>query len=239
MDFLVFLVILFVAIVVFGGIAVFVTTSNRRKEIDGVISQIPGFTASAQYVGADGGSGIALDEERSLVCLLSRSDVGITHRLVGYRDILSAELFEDGHTVVKTARANQVGGVLVGGLLLGGAGAVIGGLSGKKVETGSVNRIELRLVVNDSAAPTHDVVFLAATSKRDSVLYKSAADDARKWQARVDVLIKAADEELQGKSDVRQSVTSVSDELRKLAELRDTGILTDSEFESQKARLLG
>lgn len=32
---------------------------------------------------------------------------------------------------------------------------------------------------------------------------------------------------------------SVADELRKLAELRDAGVLTDAEFAAQKARLLG
>jgi hypothetical protein len=32
---------------------------------------------------------------------------------------------------------------------------------------------------------------------------------------------------------------SVADELRKLADLRDTGVLTDDEFAAQKARLLG
>jgi hypothetical protein len=31
----------------------------------------------------------------------------------------------------------------------------------------------------------------------------------------------------------------IADELKKLAELRDAGVLTDDEFASQKARLLG
>jgi Short C-terminal domain len=32
---------------------------------------------------------------------------------------------------------------------------------------------------------------------------------------------------------------SVADEIRKLAELRDAGVLTDAEFAAQKSRLLG
>jgi len=38
--------------------------------------------------------------------------------------------------------------------------------------------------------------------------------------------------------DVKVTGTDVTDEFRKLAELRDEGILTDEEFQSQKTRLL-
>lgn len=39
--------------------------------------------------------------------------------------------------------------------------------------------------------------------------------------------------------DVSPSVASVADELKKLAELRDVGVLTEGEFAAQKAVLLG
>ena len=34
-------------------------------------------------------------------------------------------------------------------------------------------------------------------------------------------------------------MASVADELKKLAELRDAGVLTEEEFDTQKAKLLG
>ena len=46
-------------------------------------------------------------------------------------------------------------------------------------------------------------------------------------------------EEQQNSPPVVQSNVSVADELRKFAELRDLGIITDEEFEAQKAKLLG
>lgn len=46
-------------------------------------------------------------------------------------------------------------------------------------------------------------------------------------------------EERQNSPPVVQSNVSVADELRKFAELRDLGIITDEEFEAQKAKLLG
>jgi uncharacterized protein YcfJ len=72
---------------------------------------------------------------------------------------------------------------LVGGLLLGGVGAVIGGLSGKKVGKGKVKRIELRLVVNNSSDPVHAICFLANETNRDGFVYKTASDQARQWAA--------------------------------------------------------
>lgn len=44
----------------------------------------------------------------------------------------------------------QIGGVVVGGLLLGGVGAIIGGLSGKTETSGKISRIDLRLIVNEA-----------------------------------------------------------------------------------------
>lgn len=234
------IVIIFVVAVVAIGVGSAIHTSNKQKEIGSAISQISGFTASYQHLGADGDNGIAIDEERSMICLFKRGNGGLTRRVIDYRDILSSELFEDGHTVVKTVRSSQVGGALVGGVLLGGVGAVIGGLSGKKVESGKINQIDLRLVVNDSANPTHEISFLAVESKRDGFLYKTSSELARQWQARLDVLIKLADrEDSSSRSALPKEATSLSHELRKLADLRDGGILTDAEFFAQKARLLG
>lgn len=234
------MVIIFVVVIVVIGVGSAIQTSNKQNEIGTAISQIPGFTASYQHLGANGDNGIAIDEERAKVCLFRRESGVLTHRAVDYRDILSSELFEDGHTVVKTVRSSQVGGALIGGILLGGVGAVIGGLSGKKVESGKIKRIDLRLVVNDAANPTHEICFLAVESKRDGFLYKTSSELARQWQGRLDVLIKRADrEDTSSKSAAKKEAPSLSDELRKLADLRDSGILTDTEFATQKAKLLG
>ena len=234
------IVIIFVIAIVAIGVGSAIHTSNKQKEIGVAIANIPGFSPSFQHLGADGDNGIAIDERQSKVCLFKRGNGALSHRVIDYRDVLSSEIFEDGHTVVKTVRSSQVGGALVGGVLLGGVGAVIGGLSGKKVESGKVNRIDLRLVVNDSTHPTHEVCFLSVESKRDGFLYKTSSEQARQWQARLDVLIKRADrEDATNRVAAPKEVQSLSDELRKLAELRESGILTDAEFAAQKARLLG
>jgi len=245
MDFsTLFIIVVAVFVAAIGiAIAVAINTANRQKEMGASIAAVPGFTATYQYRGADGANGIAIDEPNEKVCLVSHSIVGsVTNRVVPYRDIISSELFEDGKTITRTVRSSQIGGALVGGLLLGGVGAVIGGLSGKRVETGKVRRIDLRLVINDPARPTHDVCFLAVETNRNGYLHKLTSELARQWQARFDVIIKRAEREdaASGQQQAEKPASlSVADELRKLADLRSAGILTDAEFDAQKAKLLG
>ncbi len=236
--------VLFVVLVVIGIIISILRSqyiSNQRKEISGSVAKLPGFTSSFQYSGVDGQSGIAIDEPNAKVCLLHRNTGILKHRVVTHRDIISSELFEDGATITKTIRSSQIGGAVVGGVLLGEAGAVIGGLSGKKVEETTIKRIELRLVVNDSTEPVHNVCFLNSESKRGGILYNIAAKEARQWQARMVVLIKRAERESLGEQQSQSNSSasfSVSDELRKLAELKLAGVLTEGEFNAQKTKLL-
>ncbi len=60
-------------------------------------------------------------------------------------------------------------------------------------------------------------------------------DEAERAKALIETKIQAA---LAAQTVSNRQSRSVADELRKLAELRDRGIITESEFQSQKAKLL-
>ena len=135
--------------------------------------------------------------------------------------------------------------------MLGGVGAVIGGLSGRKTNTEKVTKITLRIIVNDPANPIYDVCFLSSETNKNSATYKSAIEKAQEWLARLDVMIKRADkineaqpiaetiQKVKKSKKVKKAKTScsVSDELIKLTDLRDGGLLTDAEFEHRKSKL--
>lgn len=243
MSFLGMIAFVFCAAIV-GGILLAVVNASKRRDMTDSLGAIPEFSPSFQYMGPTGDNGIAVDEKRFKVCLLTRTAGQIRHRIIAHTDVISSEIFEDGETVTKAVRSSQIGGVVVGGLLLGGVGAVIGGLSGKRVQQGKVKRIELRLTINDASQPTHTVSFLGQEVARTTLLYKMTAEAARTWQARMDVLIKRADSE--SHSNAVASLTpslpapagSVADEIRKLADLKAQGLLTQAEFESEKSKLL-
>lgn len=235
-------VIIFVAVVVVGAIAQAIDTSNKKKAMDDHLDRIKDFSATQKVIGLDGNTGLAIDEQRKKICLIDHRQQNVTTRVFVYKDLLSSEIFEDGVTVTKTVRSSQLGGALIGGLALGGVGAIIGGLSGKTQTSGRVKKIDLRLTVNDTQNPLHNINFLDLEINKDTSLYKLAIEQARHWHGLIEVLIKRADleDKVTNMNDApKLPLGSVADELKKLAELRDAGVLSHEEFQQQKTRLLG
>lgn len=241
MEIIIFLVVVAVVYVVIR--AIFISSKKMSMTIE--LSLLGDFSSSQKVIGADGNSGISIDEEREKVCLINKRLIGNNIDVLSYRDILSSEIFEDGETIIKTARGSQVAGALIGGLAIGGVGAIIGGLSGKKTSSDKVKKIDLRIIVNRTENPIHDINFLNLESKKSEWFYKQAMKKARHWHGLMEVLIRRADSEdaaIQGElvdeTPKLISNVSVADELAKLGELKKQGLLTNDEFLSQKAKLL-
>ena len=192
MDFWTWVIMILVGAIVVAVIQG-INTSNKKKEMDDHLGQIKDFSATQKVMGSDGNTGLAIDERRKKICLINHRQRGVTKRVFLYKDLLSSEIFEDGATVTKTVRSSQLGGALIGGLALGGVGAIIGGLSGKTQTSGKVKRVDLRLTVNDTNNPLHDVNFLNLETKKDGILYKHPIQQARHWHGLIEVLIKRAD----------------------------------------------
>lgn len=214
--------------------------------MDYKMASVSNFDATQKIVGIDNNTSIAIDENRKKVCLINFRNK--QSRIFSYRDLLSSEIFEDGATVTKTMRGSQIGGALVGTVLLGGVGTIIGGLSGKRKTTGTVNKIDLRVTVNDTKNPVYEINFLSKETKKDKQMYQQAIQQARHWHGLIEVLIKRADIEDNQKTNVDVTApliqqasqqSSVADEVKKLADLKASGVLTVQEFEQQKRKLLG
>ena len=81
-------------------------------------------------------------------------------------------------------RGSQLAGIAVGGALLGGIGAVVGGLSGSSRSVNNVTKVVLRFVTDDFDKPKHDIVlldwsFAKKGMTRDNGIYKEALETAR------------------------------------------------------------
>lgn len=220
---------------------------SHMRKMCGYLDGLDGFETTCKIIADDEKSGMAIDDERRNICLITFHNHNPIGRILSYKDLMSSELFEDGVTLTKTSRTSQVAGALVGSALLGGVGAIIGGLSGRTESSiGKVNRIDFRLLVNDTSNPSHEVCFLAKAAMKNSPEYTKAIREARHWQGLMEVLIKRADEEDSANQkaptdSVLMPTTlfqSLADEIKKLAELRDSGVLTAEEFQQQKNKLL-
>lgn len=205
---------------------------------------IPDFTATHKLLSSPFNASqpaILIDDQRQKVCLLNQMP-DPSPRIFPYQDLLGVEIVEDGLSVVatKTSRTSQLGSALVGGVLFGGAGAIVGGLSGKTVSTAHdrVNAVQLRLLVDDISHPHFVVDFLGKQVSKLSAEYSSALAQARQWHGVLEVLIRRMDAEDQHHLAAPPAFSYVADELRKLAQLKSDGILTEEEFQSQKQDLL-
>lgn len=153
----------------------------------------------------------------------------IYSKLISYKDILSVEILADDKSIEKAQRESKVGAGLMGTILFGIPGLIIGGILNK----GDIRKLELCLMINDTNNPYEKILFNTTKVWSGSDLLKI---DIKDWFAVCSILIERADkEDLEKESN---GVSSISDELLKLNDLKEKGILTDEEFQTQKLRLL-
>jgi len=189
-----------IGLIIFGAVVsvgiTFYAQAHQRKKTLGVCEELTkekGFTVSKKIFSINGKKGVAYDKNTQEICLITTSKKKNYFKIVKYKDILSCEIFVDGGSVSRTSRTSQLGGALVGGILLGGVGAVVGSLTGKKISSGTVERVDLRIVVNDIDNPLHEINLLDHETKKSGQAHKMVDDEAREWKAVFDILIRKAD----------------------------------------------
>jgi len=133
---------------------------------------------------------VAVDNDRHKVVFAYNDGSNISIEMFSASDILESELIENNQSVIKTSRSSQVAGAAVGGILFGGLGAVVGGVTGKKVETVVVDTVGVRVTVNNLASPVRNYYFLNSPVPKNSPQYNSAISQATHWHGVFSALIK-------------------------------------------------
>jgi hypothetical protein len=225
-------VVLGVAIFFYGWMSVL---AKKRSEyrFGRLLRQSPEFVPTQSYIGINGG--ISIDERGTLALV----DLPNRVRFVGYWDLVEVELQEDGETVTRTSRSSQFASAVVGGVLFGGVGAVVGGLTGKKVTgRGKVTRLSLKIVVNSTSRPMFVLEMLARPQKRDAA-YNQLRAMADHWHGLTSVLIRRAQKDDSPRVVAASPVSSsVAEQLTQMSVLVDKGLLTSEEFSVEKRKLL-
>lgn len=172
-----------------------------------------------------------------------------THKILNYSDIMNVTYEEDGNTLFTKSMTRTVGGALVGGALLGGAGAIVGGLSGDTSQNKKVQSMNIKILVRNTTTPSvnlpinlKDETFNTKEEKSRKT-YKKRIQEANEIKDLISVIIDNSNQQptviptIQ-KVEASQPATGIADELKKLALLKEAGVLSEEEFQAQKNKLL-
>ena len=223
---------------------------KRTEAVNQKLFEIENFTVSIKVDGFGGFYIFAIDEINEKVALITE----LFKRVVSFSDIIGVELIEDGNTVLKKSATRTIGGAIVGGALAGGAGTIVGGLSGNSKQKNKVSSVSVKILLRNLENPTLTIdCFNARTmtaegksieteGKSESHIYKTCKRDAERIRDLVSVIIDRVDNnaktEIVANENIENKSNSVADELIKLNELKEKGILTEEEFILQKNRIL-
>jgi Short C-terminal domain len=237
MDWILLFIIVFVPILVISArkqskrLKIFALEEEKLKSQGWVFSQ--------RHYDMTHGFIIVDENKQEIACFTSI--VG-TIRIFKFEDILSCEILKDGETTYRKSTSRTIGGALLGGVLFGGSGMVVGGLSGNTKKNIEITSLELKLVIRDLQNPNCIIAFF---KNLPQFALKKADTEINKWKDIFSIIIDKVDKSEKTIEEVIQSspiplVTSgdIYEQLHKIADLKDRGVLTEEEFITQKSKIL-
>jgi len=86
-----------------------------------------------------------------------------------YSDIIDCDLLEDEESLT----SGGLGRAIAGGVLFGGVGAVVGGITGKRKTKNLVKSMKVKITLNNLNTPIVYITLINTPIKTDSIVYKT------------------------------------------------------------------
>ena len=223
-------------------------SKERGERMDSIISDIPGFTPTIiindNY---DNRYRFLADNTSKKVCIIIEDVV----HLVDYEEIIKVDFMENSLSIMSKSTSRTIGGALGGAILAGGVGAIVGGLSGDAKSIKKIDKVGVDILIRDVKSPSINLITFDSSWSGGKKPVKASTtgchigiENAKKIVDVISVIIDEVDKGwMKEHSNLKQEKsaqlpTSVADEIKKLAQLKEDGILTEEEFNKQKAILL-
>lgn len=177
---------------------------------------------------------LKIDENNKIFILADKTYLrykSSCYTLFNFDQIIDFELLEDGESIA----SGGLGRAAVGALTFGAAGAIVGGITGKKKTKGTCTSMEIKITVKDYPRPAFYVKLINSETKQNSFVYKQSAKMAQDILSALQLIVDIQE----ASNKVPPAPSSSADEIRKFKELLDDGIITEEEFNSKKKELLG
>lgn len=105
--------------------------------------------------------------------------------IVPFSDIRGYAVIQDDEEI----QGGTIGSAAIGGLLLGGVGAIVGAVGGKRKQKKSVNTMALRIDLNDFDMPCAIVTYIAKPTKTKSGDYRKAVESMQEAMSCLDLIL--------------------------------------------------
>ena len=174
--------------------------------------------------------GVLKIDERTKTWMVQKRNA-VVHK---YSDIASAELLEDGQTI----STGGLGMAAAGGLLFGGAGAIVGATRGKSSKT-KCSRLEIKITLKTLEQPTETIVFIGggAEFNKTGLIYRTDFKTAQECMSALQIM-QADAENVSDNASSTMMCGSPAEEIAKYKNLLDIGAITEEEYNLKKAQLL-
>ena len=198
---------------------------------------------------------IEVDEKRGLINV-PLLDTGffsdtITDYIVPFENIVDFTIIDNGN---QTGVGSSLVGAAVGGLLFGEAGGIIGSMLPARTDNRQCKMLQIKLILNSIGDSQRYINFIGEHSgvpsqSRASSDFKAIYKALEECASVLTIILKRNAERVRGKDksvitteDSRESANvdtnDIIENIKKLGELKDMGILTEKEFEDKKRELL-
>ena len=192
------------------------------------------FIAEQEYLINDY-SKIMLDETHKKIAIYNEKGL----KCFNYEDLIDFEIVENGSNVIQS----KVASTLVGGILLGGLGALAGANRRKQIND-ICNSLILKLYFSNNGAVCITEKINDKPLYKNSIEYKSLSSTVDNIVSVLKYVKQQADYSVysnptvSAKENNKIEDTFSINQIEKLAELKEKGIVTEQEFEESKKKIL-
>lgn len=155
-----------------------------------------------------------------------------------YDELLDYDLFENDLSIA----SGGVGRTIIGSAIAGPTGGVLGALTATRKTKRSVDSMALQISTNNFFFPSIMITYIEKETKTSKKKYTDAYSKAQQTIACLNIIFKQLEEmpiPVEEITPIESNNTTDSyEELKKLKELLDMGIINQEEFDSKKKSLL-
>lgn len=186
---------------------------------------------------------IMADSVKKELAIVTFSGYDIGLRKIAFNSIVSVEQVKNGSTIYQKSILGTAGRALVGGVLAGGAGAIVGGSTAKQTGSEKCTSLITKIQLKEINNPSCEIVWYKGAGMENienGELYAAA----QKSLDIIKAIIANNEEEVRQQTSVSTTeetntlTTNVADEISKLHKLMTDGIITNEEFEAHKKKIL-